>query len=332
MTSNSSDEQCSKRFRDAGELTGEKPTREFAEIKIPVPWGHISGKWYGPQNVRPILGLHGWLDNAGTFDKLAPLLRPDIAFLSIDLPGHGLSSRLPDGCYYNLMDNLLVIRMIMNQYQWQKVSLMGHSMSGIVAFLFAAVFPDKTDMIISIDALKPHQRSPDKTINSLASRLEEFLREDQRNRSDIEPPSYTYDQLIEKLHLGSIYSVERRNCKFMLARNIQQSATDPEKYFFCRDRRVRFYGYQVAPQHVVLEMARRIKAPHMFIKAGSSSYFEDKKYYDEVMDVLRQKDNFVYVEAEGTHHLHLNNPKDIIDEINKFIEQHGAKGEAKSKL
>lgn len=30
------------------------------EITIPVPWGHIAGKWWGPKNVRPILLLHGF--------------------------------------------------------------------------------------------------------------------------------------------------------------------------------------------------------------------------------------------------------------------------------
>ncbi|XP_055843596.1 probable serine hydrolase [Episyrphus balteatus] len=330
MTSQSSEVKGPKRFSDAGELTGEKPTREFAEIKIPVPWGHISGKWYGPQDIRPILGLHGWLDNAGTFDNLVPLLAPNVAFLSIDLPGHGLSSRLPDGCYYNVIDNLVVIRMIMNQYQWKKVSLIGHSMSGIIAFLFAAIFPDKTESIISIDALKPHMRSAEKAISSMASRLEEFLIEDERNQSVIEPPSYTYDELIEKLNHGSFYSVERNNCKYMLARNIQRSEKDPEKYFFCRDRRVMFYNYAVAPQEVVVEMAKKITAPHMFIKARSSIYFEDKKYYDQVMEILMPKENFEYVEANGTHHLHLNNPKDIVDDVNKFIERYGPKREVRA--
>ncbi|KAG8302741.1 hypothetical protein J6590_025016 [Homalodisca vitripennis] len=70
-------------------------TREPVEIKIPVPWGHISGKWWGPQDKNPVIAIHGWQDNAGTFDNLAPLLPADVPFLCIDLPGHGFSSHLP---------------------------------------------------------------------------------------------------------------------------------------------------------------------------------------------------------------------------------------------
>lgn len=31
--------------------------------------------------------LHGWMDNAGTFDTLIPLLPKELSYLSIDLPG-----------------------------------------------------------------------------------------------------------------------------------------------------------------------------------------------------------------------------------------------------
>lgn len=33
---------------------------DYTEIKIPVPWGEIAGKWWGSQKQKPILTLHGW--------------------------------------------------------------------------------------------------------------------------------------------------------------------------------------------------------------------------------------------------------------------------------
>lgn len=51
----------------------------------------FSGKWWGPRTKQPILALHGWQDNAGTFDTLAPLLPHHIPLFCIDLPGHGAS-------------------------------------------------------------------------------------------------------------------------------------------------------------------------------------------------------------------------------------------------
>ncbi|EZA56318.1 putative serine hydrolase, partial [Ooceraea biroi] len=82
------------------------------------------GKWWGPKNEQPILALHGWQDNAGTFDGLAEFLRPNVAILSIDLPGHGFSSHLPYGqMYYILWDGLVLLRRIVNHYKWNKLNV-----------------------------------------------------------------------------------------------------------------------------------------------------------------------------------------------------------------
>lgn len=54
-----------------------------------VPWGFLAGKWYGPKNYkRPILMLHGWQDNAGTFDPLIPLLSPEFSYLDMGYPAN----------------------------------------------------------------------------------------------------------------------------------------------------------------------------------------------------------------------------------------------------
>lgn len=81
------------------------------------------GKWWGPIDQQPLVALHGWQDNAGTFDRLIPLLPPNLAILAIDMPGHGLSSHLPTGqFYYVFWDGLIILRRITKYYKWNKVS------------------------------------------------------------------------------------------------------------------------------------------------------------------------------------------------------------------
>lgn len=44
------------------------------ELSVPVPWGEIRGKIWGPDHGHPVLCVHGWADNCGTFNTLIPLL------------------------------------------------------------------------------------------------------------------------------------------------------------------------------------------------------------------------------------------------------------------
>ncbi|XP_052863919.1 probable serine hydrolase [Anopheles cruzii] len=60
--------------------------RMVEEVEIPVPWGIVAGKWWGSRLKQPVLAIHGWQDNAGSFDRLCPLLPAEISILAIDLP------------------------------------------------------------------------------------------------------------------------------------------------------------------------------------------------------------------------------------------------------
>ena len=55
----------------------------------------------------------GWLDNAGSFDRLIPLITvPSLHLVAIDLPGHGLSSHRPPGTNQIFVNYLADIRRV----------------------------------------------------------------------------------------------------------------------------------------------------------------------------------------------------------------------------
>lgn len=95
------------------------------EIRLYTSFGILAGKYWGKKDVQPILVLHGWLDNAGSFDRLIPLLPKHLSFLVIDLPGHGLSSRLQDGWAYHLVNYIHIVDFVVRTYKWEKVSILG---------------------------------------------------------------------------------------------------------------------------------------------------------------------------------------------------------------
>ena len=104
----------------------------------------LAGKWWGPRDKRPLLALHGFGDNAASFDRLASSLG-DVSVLALDLPGHGYSSRLPApaGQLPDQLQLLATLRRVHRSLGWTQLSLMGHSTGDALALMYSAMYPSE---------------------------------------------------------------------------------------------------------------------------------------------------------------------------------------------
>lgn len=295
---------------------------EVEEVRIKLPFGHIAGKWWGNKKLQPIITMHGWQDNAGSFDRLIPLLPKDVSFLCLDMLGHGHSSRMPHGTQYHGIDNLYYLNLVLNELKMEKVSLMAHSMGSIMTFLFASVFPDKVNLAIGIDALKPHIWRPFKVPGYIEKQVKNFIKADIRNQIDSEPPAYSYDEIVERWCKATNNSITKEVAPYMMKRNIAESTKNPGNYYFTRDSRIKSNYSTNLPQEVSLELAKRIQIPYLFMKATKSPYYEDKKYFDETIEILKQNELFQLEFVEATHHLHLTHPEIVAPIVSKFLEKY----------
>lgn len=108
---------------------------------------------------HPVLALHGWRDNAATFELLAPHL-PQLRLIAPDLPGHGQSSwRSREAGYYiwSYLDDVLAVT---EALALERFSLLGHSMGGAVACLLAALHPERCERLLLLDSVGPLATAP----------------------------------------------------------------------------------------------------------------------------------------------------------------------------
>ncbi|XP_069683663.1 probable serine hydrolase isoform X2 [Periplaneta americana] len=285
------------------------------EIQIPVSWGHISGKWWGPQDRQPILAIHGWQDNAGSFDKLAPMLLPDFSILCIDLPGHGFSSSYPKGkvlCIH--WDGLIIARQIVKHFEWKKVTIMGHSLGASIGFLYAATFPDEIDKLICLDAASPAVFTNAEIVELTTRNVEKFLRYEESTKEDM--PCYPYADMRDIMMHGHRGSLTPESCKIMLKRGIHR---DPESnnYLFARDVRL-LSPLGFISLDMALEYASRITCKVLNIKATGT--LRHHSYYSRILNKIKETASTLQVhEVKGTHHVHLNNPQDIVSFVINFL-------------
>lgn len=293
----------------------------YEEIRLNLKYGQLAGKWWGSKDRRPILLIHGWQDSSGSFDTLIPLLPVHLSYFAIDLPGHGFSSHLPNGCYYHTVDIIPILEEIRAKFKWERLSLISHSMGAIVSFFYAALYPDKVDLVCALDTLKMQNYHPKFTHRIYTWRtkglnlLNEKLKE--------QPPEYTHDQLIERVREGSLRSVDLDKAKYIIERGTKSSPNDPNKFYFTRDIRVKFMQPFYVEQSVGLEFIKNIKSAFLFIRSDDRDFSEPEKNLREAVDLFRKcNKKFEFLKVKGTHHVHLNQPQLLAPKICKFLDKY----------
>ena len=123
--------------------------------------------------VLQIVALHGWLDNAASFDFILPFFDyANLDVLSVDLAGHGLSTHRSGLSAYNIWSDVGEIHAVLKQIGWDKATFLGHSRGAMVATLYAGTFPEKVTSLVLIEAVEPQTLEPEMLPKQLAQSIE----------------------------------------------------------------------------------------------------------------------------------------------------------------
>ncbi|PWB32430.1 alpha/beta hydrolase [Pseudomonas sp. SDI] len=121
------------------------------EQTLDVNGNQIALRIWGNESGHPVLALHGWLDNAASFDRLAPHLQ-NCFVVAPDLIGHGRSSHRRGDSGYYLWEHADDMNALVECLGWKRFSVLGHSMGSGVASILAAM-NKSIDSMIFIDGM-----------------------------------------------------------------------------------------------------------------------------------------------------------------------------------
>lgn len=113
---------------------------------------HFAAKHWGNPAGKKILALHGWLDNAASFDFLAPLL-PDYHWVCLDLAGQGKSDHRVHFGAYNIWQDVPEVFAVADALEWDTFSLVGHSRGAVIAALACGTFPERIEKLALIEGI-----------------------------------------------------------------------------------------------------------------------------------------------------------------------------------
>lgn len=298
--------------------------KNVSNVEILVPWGKVAGKlWGSNKNKQPILALHGWQDNASTFDALAPLLQRHGPILALDLPGHGFSSWLPPGQMYFETVYLLLLCRLKKYFGWEKMKLLAHSLSAQISFWYASLYPNEVSYVIAIDIIKFPSTSIPSYNKYVAKGILQFLSIEEARQ---DPFNYTKEDLIKKWISATKNSLDEAACKILMTRGTTEKPDGT--VYLNRDPRLRVLPVHLGFSHEQLkDMARLIRCPYLIIKSNinkdNNPYMENMQYFDDILEIIKQNSSDCHFHfIPGTHHIHLRDAPKVAKVITPFLEKY----------
>ncbi len=132
-------------------------------------------RWGPPpaESAPAVLLLHGWLDAGETFQFMVDALRQDRPLVALDWRGFGRSEWPHEGYwfqdYFGDLDALLDLLS-----PAAPVPLIGHSMGGNIASMYAGLRPERVRCVINLEGFGLRRTSPEQAPKRLRKWLEQL--------------------------------------------------------------------------------------------------------------------------------------------------------------
>ncbi len=276
------------------------------DIDLQLPHIRIAAREWGDRGGEPVLAIHGWLDNATSFDTLAPLL-PDLHLVAIDLPGHGRSQHRPPGVVHHFVDWVPEITAAADALGWEDFSLLGHSMGAGISSLVPAVFPGRVRRVVLLEGAGPlaadAAKGPEQLISALA---------DETRARGAEPR--IFPDLRARSPRGD--ARHRSRCRKTRRRLVERGTEDVDGGVrFIHDPRLKTRSRLRFTENQVRAFLAAIDCPVLAVRATQGWPFPR----DVVEARLAVIPSLEGAEVEGGHHVHLTHPERVAPPVARFF-------------
>ena len=268
---------------------------------------------WGDRREEPLILIHGFLDHARSWDPFVGAMqkkskRP-LCIVAQDCRGHGDSGWVGAGGYYHFPDYLFDLDSLIHALATPSVILMGHSMGGTIAFLYAGTFPKRVKKLILVEGIGPHGLSfPD-----APARMEKWIAEvgalEQRR-----PVAYaTLEEAAQRLQRIN----PRMKSELALhSARWGMKQTSSGKWVWKFDPLHRTTAPQPFYLGQALEFFRRIECPALLI-TGKDSKQSRRPDMQQRLEAITHR-TLVEIEDSG-HMVHHDNPERLAEVVSEFL-------------
>ncbi len=275
------------------------------DIDLQLPHIRLAAREWGPDGGESVLALHGWLDNAASFDRLAPLL-PELHLVALDLAGHGRSQHRPPAVSHHFVDWVPEIAAAADALGWSDFSLLGHSMGAGISSLMPAIFPERVQRIVLLEGAGPLAADPARAPAQLVSAISDESKiggSTARAFPDLEAAISARARDTE---------LDRESARLLVGRGSEEVG---EGIRFTHDPRLKTRSRLRFTENQVLAFLSAVSCPVLAIRALQGWPFPE----EIVIARMAVIPDLERAEVEGGHHVHLTHPERVAPLIADFF-------------
>ena len=280
---------------------------------------------WGKGNIKKVLCLHGWMDNSSTMHHLGPkLAQGGFETTAIDFLGHGLSDHAPLNSYNHFGHYAVHVKEVVDQIRSsnEKVHLIGHSMGGAVALMFAAAYPEIIDRLVMIESVGPMTHSPEHAANDIRKAI------DSQIAFDISRPSRSYkldDAVNARMMTAKNFPGDQYLTKEAASLLVQRGTKNVSDGLiqFTHDKRLTTPSFNYYVPSQVNAFFEALQSETLIVQADNGWPFSQTQYNIN-KHILERKKLLTHIKLPGSHHLHLDSDTTgaVSGAINSFF-NHG---------
>ena len=275
------------------------------EVELQLPHLRLSAVRWGADDDRPVLALHGWLDNAASFSRLAPML-DGLQVVALDLTGHGRSQHRPAAANHHFVDWVPEVAAAADALGWERFSLLGHSMGAGISTLVSAAYPERVARAALLEGAGP-----------MAAPAEEAAEQLRLALADERRAAESSARVFPDFESAVGARARDTDLDHDSARLLVERGTDAADggVRFTHDMRLKTRSRVRFTEGQVHALLAAIECPVLALRALQGWPFPE--------DIVRRRLEFITnletVEVDGGHHVHLTHPERVAPVVNRFL-------------
>jgi pimeloyl-ACP methyl ester carboxylesterase len=268
-------------------------------------------KEWGTPGATPVIALHGWLDNAASFDVMLPFMH-NLHVIALDCAGHGNSSFRSADSSYNIWQDIGEVMGIADQLGWSSFALLGHSRGAIISSLIAGTFPDRISHVALIDGHIPSLGEAQGTAQQLAQSLNEH-----RRYSEASPSFFHSFERAVQARVNGFAPLQESAATLLAERGVRE---EPRGFYWHNDQRLKAASEVKLTREHLKDFHSAISAQVMLIQAEDSP-FNSGSTNDESFSWVASLE---LLTMPGSHHLHMEDQaQQVAEKVQRFLQPIG---------